>query len=121
MTDTFPCTACGGPNEAVPGASQMACTYCGANLSIPKELRVPAKPKPTARTQTPPVRPALSFEKEAPDLLRKAQPIAVKAWNSYVYWTWLRRLLPACLTILVIVFFACAALGALPFVFGLLR
>lgn len=119
--DTFPCNACGGPNEAIPGMSQMACTYCGANLSIPKELRVPAKPKPAVKTQTPPTRPSPSFEKEAPDLLRKARPIAVKAWNSYVYWTWLRRLLPACLTILVIGFFACLALGALPFVFGLFR
>ena len=121
MTDTFPCTACGGPNEAVPGASQMACTYCGANLSIPKELRVPAKPKPAAKIQALPAKPTPSFEKEAPDLLRKAQPIAIKAWNSYVYWTWLRRLLPTCLTIVVIGVLACVALGALLLVFGLFR
>ena len=121
MTDTFPCTACGGPNEAIPGASQMACTYCGANLTIPSELRVQAKPKPAARTQAPAARPTPSFEKEAPDLLRKAQPFAIKAWNTYAYWTWLRWLIPTCITLVVVGVVICALLGALPFVFGLLR
>lgn len=119
MTQTFPCTACGGPNEPEAGLTRMACSYCGANLTIPESLRT--KAKPTAASMPPKQRPAPSLEKDAPDLLRKAQPYAVKAWNSYVYWTWLRRLFPACLTILVIGFFVCAALGALPFVFGLFR
>ena len=113
MADTFLCTACGGPNQALPGASQMACTYCGANLTIPKELYVQAIPKPTARNQTPPAKPAPSLEKEAPDILRKAQPIAVKAWNAYAYWTWLRWLIPACFTLLVIGLVICAVLGFL--------
>ena len=119
MTESFPCTACGGPNEAIAGESQMACTYCGANLSIPKELRVQAKP--AARVKTPPAKTTIRLEKEAPDLLRKAQPIAIKAWNTYAYWTWLRWLLPTCLTIMIVSFFACVALGVLPLVFGLFR
>jgi hypothetical protein len=93
----------------------MACKYCGANLTIPKELRLQAMPKPAARVQTPPVKPAPSIEKEASDLLRKAQPIAIKAWNAYAYWTWLRWLIPACLTFLVIGLVVCAVLGYLPF------
>ena len=60
-------------------------------------------------------------EIDAPDLLRKAQPVAFKAFNLYAYWTWLRWLLPACLTILVVGFILCAVLGALPFVFGLFK
>lgn len=115
MTDTFPCSACGGPNEAIAGASQMACTYCGASLTIPNDLRVQAKPKPTAKIQTSPARPTLSFEKEAPDLLRKAQPFAIKAWNTYAYWTWLRWLLPTCLTLVIVAIVICTLLGALPF------
>ena len=119
MTEIFPCSACGAPNEPEAGKTRMACSYCGANLSIPSHLQTQAKPKvesaPRKQRSTP------SLENEAPDLLRKAQPIAIKAWNSYVYWTWLRRLFPACLTILVIGFFACAALGALPFVLALFR
>ena len=119
MTQTFSCSACGGPNEPIAGQSHISCSYCGANLTIPEVLR--AKAKPTAKSTPPKQRPTPSLEKEAPDLLRKAQPVVVKAWNSYVYWTWLRRLIPACLTMLVISFFVCAAFGALPFVFGLFR
>ncbi|MBN8656977.1 MAG: hypothetical protein J0M11_14665 [Anaerolineae bacterium] len=113
MTESFPCTACGGPNEAIAGESQMACTYCGANLSIPKELRV--KAKPAARVTTPRAKPTIRLEKEAPDLLRKAQPVITKAWNSYVYWTWLRWLLPTCLMLVVVGFVICSVLGVLPF------
>lgn len=117
MDNEFPCPACGAPNDPSPGASRMPCSYCGVNLSIPKKLQKPAKPIPVKNT--PKTDPLPNLEKDAPDLLRKAQPIAIKAWNSYVYWTWLRRLFPACLAVLVIGFFVCAALGALPFVLGL--
>lgn len=119
MTQTFPCAACGGPNEPEAGQTRMACTYCGANLTIPANLRVAAKP--SAQIKPPKARPTSSPEIDAPDLLRKAQPFAIKAWNTYAYWTWLRWLVPTCLTILVIGFFICLALGALPFVFGLFR
>lgn len=119
MDETFPCSACGGPNDPIPGVIQMACTYCGANLTIPKELRKAAKP---AITKKPPVKETgYIIEKDAPDLLRKAQPIAIKAWNAYAYWTWIHWLLPTCLTLFVIGFIVCALLGLLPFVFNLFR
>ena len=92
----------------------MGCTYCGANLTIPVEMRV--KAKPTAEVKPPKVKPSLSLEKEAPDLLRKAQPFVIKAWNTYAAWTWIRWLLPTCLTLLVVGFVVCAVLGVLPFV-----
>ena len=119
MTSSFSCPACGAPNEPEAGQTRMACSYCGANLSIPPHLQTQAKPKVESAPRK--QRPTPSLENEAPDLLRKAQPYAIKAWNSYVYWTWLRRLVPTCLTILVIGFFICLALGALPFVIGLFR
>ena len=64
---------------------------------------------------------ARNLEAEAPDLIRKAQPIAIKAWNLYAAWTWIRWLLPTCLTIFVIGIILCVALGALPIVFRLFR
>ncbi|MBI3166444.1 MAG: hypothetical protein IPG44_13360 [Anaerolineales bacterium] len=118
MEETLLCPSCGGPNDPVPGASRMPCAYCGANLTIPKKLQKTAKPAAAKKTST--VKPLPSLEKDAPDLLRKAQPVVVKAWNTYVYWTWFRRLLPGCLIVLLIGLFACLALGALPIVFGLL-
>ena len=39
-----------------------------------------------------------------------------KTGKTYAYWTWLRWLLPACLTIAVVGFIVCALLGVLPFV-----
>lgn len=116
MTQTFPCVACGAPNFPEAGQIRMACTYCGTNLTIPEHLRI--KPKPTVVSTPARGVPTPSLEKDAPELLRKAQPIAVKAWNSYVYWTWLRRLIPACLSILIIGFLLCVALGVLPFILG---
>ncbi len=114
MTDTFPCTACGAPNEAEAGQTSMACTYCGTTLSIPASLRTKAMPKVEKIPSK--AKPVVGLEEEAPDLLRKVQPAAIKAWNLFAYWTWLRWLIPTCLTILVIGFFICMALGALPFV-----
>ncbi len=115
----FNCSACGGPNDPEAGAIRMACTYCGANITIPENLRTKAIPK-VERTSSKP-KPVISPEIDAPDLLRKAEPIVVKAWNMYAAWTWLRWLLPTCLTLLIIGCIACAALGALPSVFGLFR
>ncbi|MBI3175783.1 MAG: hypothetical protein HYZ25_18835 [Chloroflexi bacterium] len=53
--------------------------------------------------------------------MRKAQPIAIGAWNAYAWWTWLWRLLPGCLIVLVVLCLACVALGGLPFLLRLFR
>jgi hypothetical protein len=113
MTESLTCPACGAPNDPAAGTSQMACTYCGANLTIPVELQKP----PTFKVGIPPakVAPAKSLKEDAPELLRKSQPIAVKAWNTFAYWTWIRRALPACLVIVLIAICVCVVLSALPF------
>ena len=114
MPATFPCPACGGPNEPEAGRAQMACSYCGANLTIPAELRKSAPPRvektPTMAAPVP--RPEI----DASELLRQAQPVATKAWNAFAWWTWIRRALPACLVVVLIGLCACAALTALPFI-----
>lgn len=92
----------------------MTCTYCGANLTIPEDLRIKAKPAVTVKP--PPTRPAPGFGKEAPELMRKAQPIALKAWNAYAIWTWLRWIIPACLVMILVGLIICSILGMLPFV-----
>jgi DNA-directed RNA polymerase subunit RPC12/RpoP len=121
MTDnsTFNCTVCGAPNYSEAGKSQMACTYCGTNIVIPDKLRIKAIPKaePAKLKEKPVPRP----EKEAADLLRKAQPVAIKAWNLYAYWTWIRWLMPTCLVILLISIVVCVALGAVPIFINMLR
>ena len=119
MTDTFPCVACGAPNEPEAGQTSMACTYCGTALSIPASLRTKAMPKVEKIPSK--AKPVVSPEIDASDLIRKAQPAAIQAWNLFAYWTWLRWLLPTCLTILVVGFFLCMALGALPFALRLFR
>lgn len=119
MENEFLCPACGGPNEPVPGAIRMPCTYCGANLTIPKGMQKAAQPAVVKKK--PETKSLPSLETDAPDLLRKAQPVVVKAWNTYVYWTWLHRLLPACLIVSLIGLFACLALGFLPVALGLFR
>ena len=113
------CPACGAPNEPEVGTIHMACTYCGTNLTIPEHLRTKAIPK-VEKTPSKMI-PVSIPEIDAPDLIRKAQPVAIKAFNMYAYWTWIRWLLPTCLTILVVGFILCAVLGALPFVFGLFK
>ena len=93
--------------------------YCGANLTIPKEMRKAGRPVVTKKPPENANRDIL--QKDASDIPRKAQPIAVRAWNAYAYWTWIRWLLPACLTLLAIGFIVCSLLGLLPFVFNLFR
>lgn len=115
----FNCSACGGPNEPAAGMTRMTCTYCGANLTIPEGLRIKATPKVEKIPSK--AKPVISAEIDAPDLLRKAEPIAIKAWNMYAAWTWIRWALPTCLIIATIGCIACAALGALPSVFGWFR
>lgn len=108
MPDTFPCPACGAPNEPEAGAAQMTCSYCGANLSIPAALRRDAPPK---AEQTP----APRQEVDASEFLRQAQPVVVKAWNAFAGWTWIRRALPACLVIVLVGLCACGLLALLPY------
>ncbi|MBK9782246.1 MAG: hypothetical protein IPP55_19790 [Anaerolineales bacterium] len=119
MSETFPCNACGGPNEPAAGVIRMACTYCGANLTIPENLR--RKQQPAAQVKPKATGSTSSFIKEAPDLLNKVQPFAIKAWKTYAAWTWIRWLLPACLSMLAIGFFICVLIGAVPIVLRLLR
>jgi hypothetical protein len=97
----------------------MACAFCGAMLTIPENLRTKEMPK--VEKIPPKPDPFQKLEKEAPNLLRKAEPIAIGAWNLYAVWTWLRWLIPTCLTIAVIGFFICLALGLLPVVIRALR
>ena len=114
MTETFLCPACGAPNVPEAGRAQMSCSYCGANLTVPAELRKSAPPK----VERPPAMatPAPRQEIDASELLRQAQPVATKAWNTYASWTWIRRVLPACLVVVLIGLCACAALTVLPFI-----
>jgi hypothetical protein len=114
MSDTFPCPACGAPNEPEAGAAQMTCSYCGANLTIPAEMRRAAPPK--AEKTLPKATPIPRQEVDASEILRQAQPVAAKAWNAYASWMWIRRVLPTCLVILLIGLCVCAALTVLPFI-----
>lgn len=97
----------------------MTCAFCGVMLPIPENLRIKEMPKvenaPPKQGQT------QALEKEAAEFFRKAEPIAVGAWNLYAAWTWLRWLLPTCWTIVVIGFFLCLGLGFLPLVIRSLR
>jgi hypothetical protein len=116
---TFECFACGAPNGPKPGRLQMRCVYCGTNLTIPAALRTEAPP--TVLEQRRETEQAKGPEIEAEELLRKAQPVATRAWNMYARWTQFRYFLPTCLTIAVIMICACAGFTILPFVLRALR
>jgi predicted RNA-binding Zn-ribbon protein involved in translation (DUF1610 family) len=101
MANEFDCIACGAPVEPEAGRERMACPYCNTQLTIPLNLRrratlvvetprVELKPKPQQQT-----------EQQVADFLRKAQPVATRAWNTYAWWTWLQRFIPGCLIALV--------------------
>ena len=121
MTDTpiFSCSACGAPNKPEAGTSRMACTYCGTNLTIPENLQTAAMPRVEKISSK--AQPVTGSEIDASDLLRKAQPVMTRAWNMFAYWTWIRRLIPACLGIVFVFILLCFALGALPFVWQMFR
>jgi hypothetical protein len=97
----------------------MACAYCRTNLTIPEHLRT--KTAPNVEKYSTQTGSAQRPEEAAPDLLRKAQPMALGAWNLFAAWTWLRWLIPTCLVIVFLMFTLCAALGVLPIVFKLFR
>ncbi|NWF65469.1 MAG: hypothetical protein HXY38_14325 [Chloroflexi bacterium] len=105
MNKTFSCSACGGTNKPQTGTSRMACAYCGANLNIPAHLQSAATPSVEEKLQE--AKTSLSLENEAVNVLRQAQPIAARAWNAFIFWNWLRWLLPACLTLIAL---GCVAL-----------
>ena len=90
----------------------MARTYCGTNLTIPEHLRTKAIPR--AGKIPAQLKPIEVPEIDASEGIRKAQPIAIRAWNLYAYWTWLRLFFPACLTTAIVSIAACLLLGALP-------
>ena len=110
---TFPCIACGAPVQPEVGKIHMPCLFCGTNLAIPKELQIDAVPL-GSNFKFPELKP--TPEAEAAEFLRKAQPVAIKAFNLYAIWTWVRRFLPGCLISMAILICLCA--GAILF-FGL--
>jgi DNA-directed RNA polymerase subunit RPC12/RpoP len=114
MTQTFSCIACGAPNEPETNASRMACTFCGTNLTIPEHLRT--KPQPKIEKNFKKTESSRPVEIEAVEVLRKSQPIAIRAWNLFAAWTWLRWLIPTCLTIFIFGMIACVIFGVLPFI-----
>jgi hypothetical protein len=121
MTDTIPCPACGAPNNPEAGRAQMACSYCGANLTIPASMRRDAPPKvekaPASEASAAPApRPEVDTSEIASEILRQAQPVMTKAWNTFAWWTWIRRALPTCLVIVLIALCGCVILGASPFI-----
>ena len=79
-------------------------------MTIPAAMRREAVPgKMSGKTE------ARSGPKiEASEILRTAQPIAIRAWNLYALWTRIRWLIPTCLTILVIGVVFCVLAGLLP-------
>ncbi len=109
---SFSCIACGGPNEPEAGTSRMACTYCGIMLTIPDALQTRSKPKvvqPASEKIT-----GTHLEINAPEILRKTQPIALGAWNLFALWSLTKRILPACLVFFILGIVACLGFGILP-------
>jgi len=113
MTQSFPCSACGAPNQAEAGLKYISCMYCGTNLTIPEHLRIKSQPK--VKTNFKKTESSRPVEVEAVDILRKSQPIAIRAWNLFAMWTWLRWLIPTCLTILIVL---CVGFVIVLFVFS---
>ena len=103
-TKTFSCIACGAPVEPETGKTHMPCAYCGSNLVIPEELQQDAVPL-GSNFKLP--EPTPSPEMEAAEFLRKAQPVAIKAFNSFAIWTWIRRFLPGCLIFMFLLICVC--------------
>jgi len=113
------CPACGAPNTPKAGMVHMTCDYCGVTLTIPEHLRTQAMPKmekfpSKAKTVSSPIT-------DAPDLIRMAQPIAIRAFNIFALWTWIRRVLPTCLVMFLLSILLCAAFAALPILLKLFR
>jgi DNA-directed RNA polymerase subunit RPC12/RpoP len=104
---TFPCIACGAPVEPYPGAIRAVCSYCGSAVTIPKELRRPAaKPKlkemPGSWKQAQSSGRSGTEADEVARVMRKVQPAAIKAYNTFALWTFFRRIIPGCLVVIAI-------------------
>jgi hypothetical protein len=93
----------------------MSCTYCGTNLEIPKDLRKKAERRLEVKEKT---TPQSAAEVDVPELLRQAQPVAAGALNLLFIWNWAKRIIPACLTMAIVLFIACLLAGGLLIVFG---
>jgi hypothetical protein len=121
QTKTIICPACGAPSDPEPGKTHMPCAYCGTTLTIPESLRTKTVPlQNNTAKETEFYQPGI----DPSDFLRKAQPIALRAFNLYAVWTWVRQLLPTCLTIsiaFVVFIVLCLVLGALPIILKLIR
>jgi len=118
QTNIITCLACGAPSEPEAGKTHMPCAYCGTTLTIPESFRTK-----TVTRQKAPAKEAKfqQLEIDPSDLLRKAQPIAHRAFNLYALWTWVRWLLPACLTVFIVLIVLCLFLGAIPVILKLIR
>ncbi len=117
MKNDLPCPACGAPNPPEADRTHMACAYCGANLVIPKVLQ--RKSIPEKNTLKPESSPGADIE--AGDILRKVQPLAIRAWNLYALWTWVRRVLPSCLILFAVGIILCLITSTLPFILNAIR
>lgn len=105
---TFPCPACGGPVEPLPGAVRIACPYCGSQATIPEGLRLKAAPKPEPKP-IPPAQTSPEPDIDISEALRKVQPVAAKAVNVYWLWDLVRRFAPGCLAFLALSTCLCLA------------
>jgi DNA-directed RNA polymerase subunit RPC12/RpoP len=119
MTTTFPCPACGAPVEPLPGESRMPCSYCGTQVTIPKNLRT-AKPiraeridpsRPDPRIEPPPYH---MPDMDMRHILGTSLPIAATALNFGGYWNRIKRWGWSCAALIMI---ACM-LGCVSIVFA---
>jgi hypothetical protein len=106
---TFPCPACGGPVEPVPGKIQIPCPYCATTVTIPDQLRIKAVTHSVSpgKTTTPYFVPPPPREgDDITDVLNQVKPLAAGAVTAYGIWAMLRtlwrRVVPACAVILMI-------------------
>jgi len=114
MSNFFTCIACGAPVEPEAGRDRMACPYCHTQLTIPDDMRrapIPIVEAPRVEVnQLPPQ----ETQQQVADFIRQVQPVAIRGWNVFAWWTRLRRFIPGCTIALL------AACGILCFLFALL-
>ena len=110
---TFPCPACGGPVQVEAGEAHLPCPYCGTLVNIPDALQIKTSPVGTQAsssailTYVPP-----PPNNEISDVIREVAPLAAGAVAAVGFGMaarrFARRILPACLVILLLLcFLAC--------------